>query len=225
MGFTGFGDDMRVFLGELAAHNDRAWFERNKDRYHAVVLEPEKDFVVAMGEALRSMRPDIEAQPRVNGSIFRINRDTRFSKDKTPYKTHADMMFWEGSDRKESSAFFVRIVPEEIWIGAGSHMVSPQGLELLRAAIAAPASGEELVRIVERLTRAGYEVGDVGYKRVPRGYPADHPREQLLRHRNMHAFRREPIPAQFTTPEFVDWCMERFEELEPFHAWLVDVLG
>ena len=225
MEFTGFADDTREFLAELAAHNERPWFERNKSRYQSVLLEPERAFVTAVGQRLQAIRLAVEAVPRVNGSIFRINRDTRFSKDKTPYKTYADMWFWEGADRKNASGFFVRIVPDAVWLGAGAHTLSPEGLERLRAAIAARSSGLRIGGILADLEAAGYTIGEAGYKRVPRGYPADHPRAELLKYRFLHAYRIEPVPTSFTEAGFVDWCMERFEEVEPLHGWLVDVLG
>jgi uncharacterized protein (TIGR02453 family) len=95
--FAGFRSEAFAFLDELARNNDRAWFQSHRDAYETFVLEPARDLVEALGEELRAFAPDVNADPRVGGSIMRIARDTRFAKDKRPYKTHLDLWFWEGT--------------------------------------------------------------------------------------------------------------------------------
>jgi uncharacterized protein (TIGR02453 family) len=223
MAFEGFSAGTLAFLRELADNNDKAWFDANRSRYESELLDREKAFVSAMGERMRAVVPGLEAVPRVNGSIFRINRDTRFSKDKTPYKTHADMWMWEGSDRKASSGLFVRIVPDEIWIGAGAHMLSKEGLQRVRDAIVADP-GVELVSVMADLEGAGYEFSEPTLKRTPRGYLIDHPRADLLRLTSVAAMRSEGVPDEFFSADFVEWCAVRYEELLPLHRWMVSVL-
>ncbi len=94
-----FPSDTLDFLDELGSHNTRAWFEANRARYQAAYVEAAKAFIEAVTPILEAIIPGIHAEPRVLGSIFRINRDTRFSPDKRPYKDHLDLWFWEG-DRK-----------------------------------------------------------------------------------------------------------------------------
>jgi uncharacterized protein (TIGR02453 family) len=98
-----FPPDTLGFLRDVRRHNERTWFEANRSRYEAGYIEPAKAFVAAVAPALEAIVPGIKAEPRVLGSIFRINRDTRFSKDKRPYKDHLDFWFWEG-DRKATSS-------------------------------------------------------------------------------------------------------------------------
>jgi uncharacterized protein (TIGR02453 family) len=98
-GFAGFPPATLRFLGDLAENNTKAWFDEHRADYESNWVAPAKAFVSAAGEALTDLAPRIEAQPRVNGSIFRVNRDTRFSKDKSPYKDHLDFWFWEGERR------------------------------------------------------------------------------------------------------------------------------
>ena len=223
MRFDGFSADTLVFLSELAENNDKAWFDANRARYETELLEREKAFISAIGERMLSIVPDLEAVPRVNGSIFRINRDTRFSKDKTPYKTHADLWMWEGADRKASSGLFVRIVPDEIWLGAGAHMLSKEGLARVRDAIAGDP-GVELASIVEDVQDAGYEFSEPALKRTPRGYPVDHPRADLLRLASVAAMQQFPVPDEFFSAEFVDWCADRYIPFLPLHRWMVSAL-
>jgi len=160
MTFEGFTPDTLEFMADLTAHNDREWFAENRDRYERVLLGPERALVGALGEAFATVDPRVRCEPAVNGSIFRINRDTRFSRDKSPYKTHADMWFWLGEDRKQSPGYFVRLVPDAVWVGGGRHFMTPEVLGSLRAAIAAETTGGELADIVASLEADGYVLGE-----------------------------------------------------------------
>jgi len=228
MGFEGFSQGTLTFLGDLAEHNDRDWFAANKQRYETEVLEREKAFVAAAGGQLAPLSAlsggPIHAEPRVGGSIFRINRDVRFSRDKSPFKTHADMWFWVGADRKSAAGYFIRIVAHGIWIGGGVHMLTPEQLARMRQAIAEEPSGSEIAGIVERLRGAGYYVGDEAYKRVPRGFAPDHPRAELLRFGYLHAMKQDlPVPPEFYSEAFVEWCTTQFYDFAPLVEWLVGV--
>ena len=114
------------FFADLARNNEKQWFEKNRARYEADVLDPAKSYVVEMGERLRKYRPDINAIPRIDKSIFRIHRDVRFSKDKSPYKIHQGIYFWEGERKKlESSGFYFHVEPGAFLLAAGMHMMPP----------------------------------------------------------------------------------------------------
>jgi uncharacterized protein (TIGR02453 family) len=125
MMFAGFPLGAQQFLAELAENNDRAWFAENRERYESDLLDPEKDFVDAVGGKFAQLDQRVQAVPAVNRSIFRINRDVRFTPDKSPYKTHSDLWFWVGDDRKFASGYFVRILPDAVWIGGGQYQMGP----------------------------------------------------------------------------------------------------
>ena len=99
MSFTGFPKETIRFLAGLHKNNNKVWFEGHREDYEAYFMEPAKAFVVAIAPRLCKLDPAINAEPRVNASILRINRDVRFSKDKSPYKDHLDLWFWTGKDR------------------------------------------------------------------------------------------------------------------------------
>lgn len=223
MEFTGFSEGTLSFLAELAQHNDRAWFAENRARYDGELLERQRAFVDAVGQRFENVDPRVRSVPAVNKSIFRINRDTRFSRDKTPYKTHSDVFFWIGDSRKNDPGYFMRIVPSGIWIGCGAHSLTPEQLARLRAAIVAPASGGEFERLLAEMEAGGFGVGEKTLARVPAGFSADAPRADLLRMTVVHAIQVvEPVPEAFFGPEFVDWCMERFVRTKPLVDWLVE---
>ncbi|MBW1712100.1 MAG: DUF2461 domain-containing protein [Deltaproteobacteria bacterium] len=130
MGFGGFPRECLEFYQDLASNNNRQWFADNKDRFDETVMEPARQFVVDMGRRLAPVFPGIVAQPKVNKSIFRINRDTRFSRDKSPYKTHLGLWFWQGpGKRMESSGFYFHLEPGRLMLGAGLYKFPKHLLE------------------------------------------------------------------------------------------------
>lgn len=220
--FQGFPKDTVPFLRDLTAHNDKEWFDANRDRYEGAFLDPAKAFVTAMAPKIEAISATAHAEPAVNKTIMRINRDTRFSKDKTPYKNHLDLMFWDGEGRsRECAGFFLRIDPEKLHLGAGKHGFSSEELELWRSAVQSK-KGEELQRIIDDLAAKGWEIGGAHYKSVPRGLPKDHPRADLLKFNALHAFTNEKHPKELTKPAIVDFCAERFRTGAPLLFWVRD---
>ena len=177
--FTGFPPETFTFLKGLAKNNSKDWFEKHRNDYEQFHLSPAKAFVEAIAPGLKKISKSINAEPRVNGSIFRINRDVRFSKDKRPYKTTLDMWFWEGETRGwEAPGFYLRIMSHGFIAGAGLYGFSPAQLKIFRAAVIDEKSGAALLKMVQGLD--GLKLGDPTRKKVPRGFDADHPRAQFL---------------------------------------------
>ena len=116
-----FPAETLAFLTDLRTHNEKAWFDANRARYESGFIEPAKAFVEAIGPELSDLVPRIHAEPSVGGSIFRINRDIRFSSDKRPYKDHLDFWFWEGDRKAAASALFLRVWPDGVVVGVGAH--------------------------------------------------------------------------------------------------------
>ncbi len=223
--FGGVGPQTITFLRDLHNNNSKAWFDAHRKDYDAHWMGTARRLVTGLGDALQGMDPTIHALPKVNGSIFRINRDTRFSKDKTPYKDHMDLWFWGGAERKNStSGFFFRLRHDSVLLGAGNHMFAKDKLSRFREAVDDEKRGASLTRTVVALRSAGYDVGGEHYKRVPKPYDGDHPRADLLRHNALHAGTEEPLPEELGSPEFIDWCMERMAPLHGLHSWLMGAL-
>ena len=119
MAFEGFSKDTLKFLGQLQKNNNRDWFQENKSRFDEGWMAPAKEFVMSIGKHLYTISPEINAEPRVNASIRRINRDIRFSKNKTPYKDHFDFFFRYAEASKDGPGYFVRIQQKKLAIGGG----------------------------------------------------------------------------------------------------------
>lgn len=219
--FQGFPASGLAFLAGLAGDNRREWFEEHRAQYEQGLLEPAKDLVADLGAALRQAVPGLVVDPRVNRGIFRIRRDTRFAADKSPYKTHLGLWWWEGlGGRMEGSGFYFHLEPPNLMLAAGIYQFTPPVLAAYRAAAADAKRGQALARLVDEARRRGYEVGGAHYRRLPRGVAADHPNAELLRHNGLFAFRQEPVPALVNSPDLVDWCLERYLPLVGLHDWL-----
>ena len=225
--FSGFPEKTVSFLRGLAANNNREWFNSRRREYETAVLEPARAFVRVMGERLRRLSPQIKAEPRIDGSLFRLYRDTRFSPDKSPYKTNLGIFFWEGrGSRLECSGYYFHLEPPTLMLGAGLYIFPRPLLELYRRSVADPDYGTELAAIVKKMTaRPGCTLGGEHYKRVPAGYDAGPERAGLLRHAGLYAGCETPIPAELHSPALIDYCWEKFKPMEPLHRWLTAMVG
>jgi uncharacterized protein (TIGR02453 family) len=215
------------FLRGLEAWNEREWFHAHRDEYDALLLEPARDFVEAFGALSERLGEGVDADPRVGRSIMRINRDTRFARDKRPYKTHLDLWFPQGPGRsRERPGFWFRLTPERLILGAGMHHFERPLLERFREAVADPERGAELVGAVDDVRAAGGEVGGQTYKRVPAGYDVDERRGELLRHSGLFAWvEHAPPPPETHTENFPAFCVERYATLVPVQRWLLDLVA
>ena len=226
--FVGFPSEGIEFLKALGRDNSRAFFDRHRSTYERSLLEPAKAFVAAIGPKLQSrVSAGIQAEPRVNGSIFRINRDTRFSKDKTPYKTNLDFMFWDGEGRsRECAGLFLRLTPDMVGMGAGMHHFDKDVLAAYRDAVVDSRRGAALEKVIAQTRRVrGLKLGGAGRARVPRGYDPDHPRAGLLKHDGIFVFQETALLKVIHTAGFVGWCAKRFERYAPVHRWVVDLVA
>lgn len=220
-GFQGFPAGTLRFLEGLEKNNEKAWFDGHREDYDAFYVDAAKSFVSALGPRLRKISKSVQYEPRVNGSLFRINRDVRFSKDKSPYKPHLDLWFWEGDKRGwETPGFFFRLAPAKVMLGAGMHQLGKEQLPRFRAAVLAEKSGKALATIAEKLRRGGYELGGATRKTVPRGLDAEHPRAALLLHEGLWGGWESTIPRSLGTAAFVDECVDHFAAVAPVSRWL-----
>ncbi len=220
--FTGFPRKTLTFLRSLRANNTKKWFDAHRSDYEEFYVAPAKAFVSAVGPRLAKLVPGIVAKPRINGSIFRINRDTRFSKDKSPYKDHLSLRFWEGERNTSASAFFLRISPDELCVGAGCPGSSPAQLKAFREAVADPKTGKSLADIAAKLRKEGCALGGEHYKRIPRGFPDDGPASEFLLYNALYVAMEEKKPGDACAADFIDNCLRRWRPLVPLHRWLMD---
>jgi len=219
--FDGFQKETVLFFEELKKNNTRQWFEESKQDYEDYVKQPSIDFVLAMGDRLRTIAPGINAVPKVNQSLFRLNRDTRFSKDKSPYKTNLGIWFWDGrGKRMESSGFYFHLEDDRLVLGCGLYIFTKELLERYREAVVDEKHGPGLRKAVEAVSKRGYYVRGSHYKRVPRGYDPSHKNAEFLLYNGLHAGIETKIPREFYSKALIEYSLTHFKGMRPLHEWL-----
>ena len=206
-----------AFLEALKRNNDREWFKAHKPDYEAHVRAPMMAIIERLARDLPRIAPDIAALPR---SMYRIYRDTRFSPDKTPYKTHVAAAFTHRAlPKAESAALYFHFAPGQLWIGAG--LYAPATPRLLRIRQHIAADPDRFRRLVESpgLRRLG-GVHGARLLRMPRGFPADHEAAEYLKLKQFLAGGEERDPAIALAPRFYRTLLRRFETLAPFVEFL-----
>ena len=224
--FTGFRPEAIQFLADLAANNDRAWFQPRKGHYERLLKEPLEALCVALADRFAATGLPLSADP--NRSPFRIYRDVRFSKDKQPYKTHiGGVITVAGKKLGESgnAAMYVHLGIDEEFVGVGTYMFDPERLARWRKAVAGKA-GAELASLVAKLRKAGYEVGGHDdYKKVPKGFDPDHPRAEFLKMKGLTAGPGELPKGILHEPDLATWLVKHGKALAPLVTWLDKHVG
>lgn len=226
-GFRGFPRGSATFYADLSANNNKQWFDAHKADFEKLVIQPARDFVFEMGNTLKKISPGIIADPRVNKSIFRPYRDTRFSKDKTPYKTHLGIFLWVGNRPKmECPGYYLHLEPPQLMLGVGIHCFSKPLLEQYRESVVDPKHGPSLAKALEQVKRKGeYSIGVKHYKKTPRGYDSDHKNAELLLYNGLTAAFVTDIPEEFYSAKLIEYCFERYKDMSPIQKWLLDMIS
>ena len=213
------------FLGELAAHNDKLWFAANKARYEALVRAPALDFIAAMAPGLATFAPHFRADPRkLGGSLMRVYRDTRFSRDKTPYKTNIGIQFRHelGKD-VHAPGFYVHIAAEECFLAVGCWHPEADALGRIRDLIAAETPRWFAVRDDQAFAAHWSLAGD-SLSRPPRSYAAAHPALEDLKRKDFIAIA--PLAAaEVFGNKLVKAAHRRFAAAAPLMGFLCAALG
>ena len=223
--FAGFPEASFAFLKDIAAHNDKAWFERHRAEYEAYYVEIAKTFVMTMGPRLEAISPGVRFAPRINGSISRINRDVRFSKDKRPYKDHIDLWFWHGETRSWACpGFFLRLTAETVLLGTGMHVFPKDMLQRYRQRVSDAAGAEEIKDIIAGVAGSGpYQIGGQTRTRVPRGYSADGASGEMLLYDSLTAVLEWDNGVAHDAA-FLDFCQGHWQKCWPIGKWMLDTL-
>jgi uncharacterized protein (TIGR02453 family) len=224
--FAGFPKEGLQFFNNLASSNTKEWFAAHKQDYIDYIQIPAQEFVMALGPELRKISPTMEFAPSTSrGSIMRIYRDLRFSKDKTPYKTHLGVTFWDGKHAKlENPGYFFHMDSESAYLYGGLHMFSKPILEAYRQAVADDKLGPKIQSAIDSVASSGeYKVDGDKYKRVPRGFELDHPRADLLLYKGIWSRSPELNVAEITSPALVDICVRHAQAMAPLHHVMVEI--
>ena len=205
--FQGWPPEALDFLRELEANNDRDWFKANRARYDEHLVAPAR---VLAGEL------DDLGSPH----LFRPWNDTRF-RPGPPIKEHVGLAIGYGG----AGGFYVELSLDGLLVAAGLHMPAPDQVERLRASIDRPASAGALTRALRRANAAGLELNEPDLVRAPRGYPADHPRIDLLRRRRLTVARRHELGGWLHGRTAGKRVREGLDAAAPLVRWLREHVG
>src|SRR5438128_9778128 len=180
--FTAFPDQGLQFLRSLKRDNNRKWFQRHKSIYDQYVKQPMTELITALAQEFQQFAPEMLASPKI--SAYRIHRDTRFSKNKSPYKTHVAAVFpRSGLGKHEGAGFYLHIAPEELLVGGGLYMPLAEDLNVVRNHIA--EHPDTFLAIVKKRSfrRIFVSLGGEGLQRVPKGFPPAHADADYLKYK------------------------------------------
>jgi len=226
--FSGFPEECLEFLANLELNNNRKWFKDHREEYDQFVVSPAQEFIASLGELLASEIDGIvyDTSPGGRGSLMRIYRDVRFSRDKTPYHTSMRMVFWhEDGHRTNGAGFYMGFGPRTGGFYAGQYGFDRSTLSAYRKDIDRDSRGKNLESIIDQVEEKGYQVGGETYKRVPRGFDPDHPRARLLRHSGLYAKLEGVDSGMLLGPDAVNISCKHFMEMSPVVLWLLDMIG
>lgn len=223
--FTGFDSSTLKFLGELEANNNRDWFKTNKPRYESLVLEPALDFIATMAPHIHKISDHFDAIPkRTGGSLMRVYRDTRFGKDKTPYKTNIGIQFRHqlGKD-VHAPGFYMHIEPAECFVAVGMWHPEASALAAIRQRIVdKPQDWKKAIS--GKAFRTVYELSGDSLKRPPRGFDAEHKYVDDLKRKDHIAVTRFS-EHDVTSAQFVQSITKSFRAGSGYIAFLCAALG
>ncbi len=214
--FPGFPAEGLAFLSALQRHNRREWFQPRKAIFEETLKEPMRQLVSAVNSAMRSFAPDYVTDP--DKAIYRIYRDTRFSKDKTPYKDHIAASF-ACRGEKAGAGYYFAVSHKEVAIGGGIYMPEPETLLAIRQHLAERHEEFRKISAARAVRRLFTAVQGEQLTRVPKGYPRDHPAADLLRLKQYLLYVELP-PDLATTPALNTEVVKHFRAITPFVEFL-----
>jgi len=222
VGFAGFPPEALKFLRRLKRNNNRDWFLANKELYEEKVKGPMVDLVLALGGAMQSFAPEMIVDPKK--AIYRINRDVRFSADKSPYKTYISAIFYpRGMEKNSSSVFYFHFSPEELLIAGGVYMPGSKELRAIRQHIADHSERFRAILNKKEFKRTFGEMWDGRLTRAPMGFAPDHEAIDLLRYKHYLVSVREK-PEFVEGPKLFPRLLTCFSLMVPFVRFLNEPL-
>ena len=222
---SAFRPTLFAFLRDLAKNNNRDWFQLHKERYEDDLKDPALSFISAFGPRLAKISPHFNAIPKATGgSLFRIYRDTRFAKDKTPYKTHLGIQFRHKQAKDvHAPGFYLHIEPRASMIGVGIWHPDGSSLNAIRSAIDTDPGAWKRARDNKKL-RQLFALGDESLKRPPRGYDAEHPFIDDLKLKSFVGYAKLS-QKKILAPDFLEAFASHCRAAAPFVRWLCGAVG
>lgn len=216
--FSGFPKETLTFLNQLDANNNREWFEENRYIYEQYFEVPANSFANYIQQRISSL-----IRVQTHSKVFRIYRDLRFTKNKSPFKTSIHIFFSQlnGARSQTQLGFHFRLKTGQLSLAVGSFVLQPLIIEAYRDAIVNNETGEAICNILARYTKNdGFHIDEPSLKRVPGGYNKNHIRGDLLRRKSLLLWHHSPLNQIIHTTQFADWVTEKYQTMLPVYQWL-----
>ncbi len=225
MAFRGFPEGGLAFLRELSEHNHRDWFEAHREVWDAQIVPAMLDWCAALTERLHDLMPALVFVPRVGGSLYRLNRDIRFSRDKRPYKTHVAALLWEGEEKHDSPGIYLHVSPEEVIFGGGIYLFEEARLDRWRKVLHDFDAAERLDAALQAARQDGLRL-EISEKlqRPPRGFDPEGPRAELSKYKGLSVGKKTKPGGWLHTGEALDRAEAAARGYAPLHAWMREEL-
>ncbi len=223
MQFNGFPKEGIEFLKRLKQNNTKEWFEAHRSEYEKYILEPNRAYVEEMGETLQILVPFIHAESKINRSLFKIYRDSRFHLD-DPIKERIGIIMWQGAGhRMQSSAFYMHYSPDEVFVAAGIRNFKPPLLATYREYIKQSEKREVLHLILEDLKTKGYQIGEPKFKRVPKGFDINDSYSYLYKMGAIYAYKTFKPDNIFYSPKIIDRNFKIYQDMYELQQWVYEL--
>jgi uncharacterized protein (TIGR02453 family) len=223
--FKGFSEKTLEFLQAIKENNNKEWFEAHKTEYEELILNPSRAFVIEMGEHLQALVPTINAEPKINKSLYRIYRDTRrMGANKAPIKHRIGVIFWQGrTKRMQSSAFYMHFSPEELYVAVGVRWFEKPMLDAFREYIKNETRRVELDTILSAIRAKGYTHLEKGFKRYPKGFSADMPSADLSLYKGMATYKILNPKLIINGEELINTLYKIYEDMLLLQEYMYEV--
>jgi uncharacterized protein (TIGR02453 family) len=224
MQFNGFKKEGIDFLKSLEKNNSKVWFEDNRHIWEKNILAINKDFIEDMGDTLQILVPTIKALPKVSGSLFKIYRDVRFSKDKTAMKDKIGLLFWQGlGHRMQSSSFYMHYNKDKYFVATGIRAFKSPLLKTYRIYVKNEKNRDSLHLILENLKAKGYDSTQPKFKKVPRDFVGDESHLYLTKFDSLFAYKEYEIDDIFYSVELLDKLFTIYDDMKDLQQWVYEM--
>lgn len=227
--FQGFPPACFKFLRDLTANNNRVWFQAHRDEFESNVLAPSRAFVIAAGSAMKQVYPSLlfDSATGGSGSMFRLARDIRFTRDKSPYKTNLGFRFWLSQRARAAgrAGIYINVAPKGIEVYGGAHGLTPQDIAAFRRRLTQGSRGAELQRILDRLGVEQFRLHGDAVTRVPSGIARDHPQAELAKFKSLMMVSPVIGVRAAGSAGLIEDCVDYAVKMKSLNEWFSSVFG
>jgi uncharacterized protein (TIGR02453 family) len=225
MAFDGFPETGLSFLRDLGANNERDWFEAHRIAWDEQIIPSMLSWCSELSTRLRDVMPHLVFVPRVGGSLYRLNRDIRFSRDKSPYKTHVAALMWEGNGEKhDAPGVYLHVAPGEVIFGGGLYVFEEGRLDRYRKLLHNEQSAERLRSALALAKKAGLKPDGDKLQKPPRGFDPEGPNAELSKYKGLVVGKTIKPAGWLHSKEALERSEAAARAYAPLHAWLRDEL-